>query len=135
MTVHRVLIVCVVSLAMLLVGVLGVTGYLAWQNYLWKTEVRHYAGSTGRLEAMALFNKGYRWLYRLDGKCDETHSTGQHEGPFEVFIVFYQPILGEAHRCGRETYVAEFNEQMRWMLEHPAKFGKAPPADKGEVPR
>jgi hypothetical protein len=102
-------------LAILLLGTLAWAGYLLWQNYCWRQEVSRFAASSGRVEATALFRNGKLWLYKMDGRCDDSRFSGQREGPFEIWIAFYQPALGMAHRHATECYVTSFNEQMRMM--------------------
>jgi|HubBroStandDraft_6_1064221.scaffolds.fasta_scaffold508408_1 hypothetical protein len=94
---------------------LGLFGYLAIQNSFWKMEVTNYAQSAGRSEAMNLFNKGRLMLYVIDGECDGGKFTGKHEGPFEVWIHFYQPSLGAAHRYSTFQFVEGFNDEMRHL--------------------
>jgi hypothetical protein len=95
--------------------------------------VTRFAGSAGRLEAHGLFRKGRYWLYKMDGQCDESRFSGQRDGPFEVWIVFFQPSLGAAHRYATEHYVAEFNDQMRRMQREPEKFRKRMGLDREEI--
>jgi len=129
----RALKIAVWSLTVLLIAALGCAGYLVFQNLMWKEEVTRFASSAGRLEAHGLFRNGKYWLYRIDGQCDETHFSGQRDGPFEVWTIFFQPALGGAHRYATEHYVAEFNDQMRRMEREPDKFRKRMRLDRDEI--
>ena len=135
MPVHK---TAVVSLGLLLLVTLGWAGYLLFQNYWWKQEATRYAESSARLEAMGMFRRGILCLYKIDGQCDESHFSGQRDGPFEIWIALYQPVLGEAHRHVTERWVETFNDQMRLMQREPEKFRKrmgldAEQADKSET--
>jgi hypothetical protein len=111
-------------LSVVLVFTLVWAGYLLVQNSIWKLEATRYAESSGQLEAQAAFRKGFLWLYKIDGQCDEDRFSGKKEGPFEIWIKFYQPALGPAHRDTTERWVESFNEQMRRMQKEPEKFEK-----------
>jgi hypothetical protein len=75
---------------------------------------------------MALFRKGYRWKYVMDGKRDENTRLNRMDGPFQLIAVFYQPSLGSAHKFATETYVSAFNGQMDTMVANPNRFLAGP---------
>ncbi len=125
------IVICL--LATIAVVSLGFIGYLLFQNYWWKFEAKRYAESSARLEAQGMFRHGSLCLFKMDGQCDEVHNSGQHDGPFEIWIAFYQPSLGQAHRVTTEYWVEAFNEQMRLMQKDPEKFKKRMELDKVET--
>ena len=100
----------------------GFAAYSLVQGMMWKQETKRFAESAGRLEAMAIFKKGYRWKYVIDGKRDEDIRLNRMDGPFQLIAVFYQPSLGSAHKFATETYVSAFNGQMDTMLANPGRF-------------
>jgi len=124
MTKLRALKIAVWLLVVLLILTVGCAGYLLFQNYWWKQEAVRYAESSARLEAHGMFRRGHFCLFRMDGQCDESHFSGERDGPFEIWIAFYQPALGGAHRQVAEHWVEAFNEQMRLMQREPEKFRK-----------
>jgi hypothetical protein len=115
---------CIWLLVVGLVFASGWTAYLLFQNFIWKVEARRYVIASAQLEAHASFRKGFLWLYKIDGECNEDHFSGNREGPFEVWIKFYQPSAGAAHRYTTELWVETFNDQMRRMQKEPEKFKK-----------
>ena len=125
--------IATVSLALVLVLMLAFSGYLLFQNYWWKQEATRYAESSARLEAQGMFRHSTLCIFKMDGQCDEPHFSGQYDGPFQVWIVFYQPTLGEAHRFVTERWVEAFNEQMRLMQRQPEKFRTNMGLDKVEA--
>jgi hypothetical protein len=129
----RALRMAIWALVVLLLVTLGWSGYLLFQNYWWKHEATRYAESSARLEAHGMFRKSIFCLYKIDGQCDEEHFSGQREGPFEIWIAFYQPSLGRAHRYLVERWVATFNDQMRLMQREPEKFRKRMGLNKEEA--
>src|SRR5713101_4459176 len=129
----RSLKVSVWALVVLLVVTLGSAGYLLFQNYWWKQEATRYVESSARLEAHGLFRKGRFCLYKIEGRCDEPRFSGQRDGPFEIWVAFYQPSLGAAHRCITERWVEAFNDQMRRMQREPEKFRKRMGLDREET--
>jgi hypothetical protein len=116
-------------LAIVLLISLGCAGYLFHQNFFLELEAMRYADSAARLEAQGMFRKGFLWLYKIDGECDEDHFSGNREGPFEIWIKFYQPAAGPAHRRVTQRWVETFNDQMRRMQKEPEKFKKRLGAD------
>jgi hypothetical protein len=98
--------------------------YLGYQNFVWKLEAIRYAESSARLEAHSNFRKGLLLLYKIDGQCDQDRFSGNREGPFEIWLKFYQPSLGAAHRISTERWVEAFNDQMRRMQKDPEKAKK-----------
>lgn len=124
MSISRPYKVIIAALSVVSLGFICWTGYLLFQNFIWKEEAIEYAKSSALLEANAAFRKNILWLYKIDGKCDEAHFSGQHDGPFEVWIVFYQPSLGAAHRIVTEQWVETYNSQMRRLQSDPEKYKK-----------
>lgn len=112
------------ALCAVLFGFMCWTGYLLFQNFMWEQEAIGYAKSSALFEANAMFRKNTLWLYKLDGKCDETHFSGQHDGPFEIWIHFYQPAAGAAHQIVTEQWIETYNAQMRRLQSDPEKFRK-----------
>lgn len=121
------------SLVVFLLVTLGWAGYLSFQNYWWKQEATRYVESSARLEAHSMFRKGMVLVYKIDGQCDEARFSGQRDGPFEIWIAFYQPSLGAAHRYVTERWVQTFNDQMRRMQAEPEKFRKRMGLDREEI--
>jgi hypothetical protein len=80
-----------------------------------------------------MFRRDLLVLYKVDGKCDEAHFSGQRDGPFEIWIAFYQPALGAAHRRVTERWVEAFNAQMKLMQRDPATFRKRMGLDRSEA--
>jgi hypothetical protein len=72
-----------------------------------------------------MFRKGHLCIYKIDGQCDTSHFSGQSDGPFKIYIAFYQPSLGAAHRLVTEFFVKTFNEQMRSLQANPKKLQRA----------
>ncbi|HLH52863.1 MAG TPA: hypothetical protein VKY92_04535 [Verrucomicrobiae bacterium] len=105
----------------------GFAVYALVQGMMWKEETKRFAESSGRLEAMACFKKGYRWKYVIDGKRDENTRLNRMDGPFPLIAVFYQPSLGSAHKFATERYVSAFNDQMDVMVAKPERFLGADP--------
>ncbi|MEI9865012.1 MAG: hypothetical protein WDN00_10745 [Limisphaerales bacterium] len=91
---------------------------------MWKAEAIEYAKSSAIFEANAAFRKNILWLYKMDGKCEEAHFSGQHDGPFEIWIVFYEPAAGAAHRIVTEQWVETYNAQTRRLQADPEKSRK-----------
>jgi hypothetical protein len=110
------------SLSIALLLTTAALGYLLFQNFIWKLEATRYAESDGRVAAHSLFRKGGLSLFTIEGACDEDRFSGRREGPFEIWIKFYQPSLGSAHRHTAERWVESFNDQMRRMQKEPEKF-------------
>lgn len=100
----------------------GFAAYALVQGMMWKQETKRFAESAGRSEAMALFKKGYRWKYVIDGKRDEDTRLNRMDGQFQLIAVFYQPSLGSAHKFATETFVSAFNGQMDIMIMKPERF-------------
>ena len=109
-----------------LIIAVGFAAYQLFQGMMWKKETARFAESAGRSEAMGLFKKGYRWKYVIDGKRDETTRLNRMDRPFDLFAVFYQPILGSAHKFATEAYVSAFNAQMDTMVARPDRFPSEP---------
>ena len=116
-----------------LVGVLSVTllvslillGKAYWEIYGftgWKKQVWLLSSSTATMQALADFKKGDLRLLKIEGKSDKLKFSGQREGPFEIWIVQYYPILGRVHKYSTEQYVDYYNRKMRYMHDHPDKF-------------
>jgi hypothetical protein len=124
---HKLLIT---ALSAALFAVMCWAGYLLLQNWVWKQAAIGYAEQSAILEANGMFSKNELWIYKMDGKCDEAHFSGQHDGPFEVWIVFYQPSLGAAHRIATEHWVETYNAQMRRLQADPEKYRKRMGLDK-----
>jgi hypothetical protein len=120
----------IAALSVALLGVMCWAGYLLFQNWIWQQAAIGYAQQSAILEANGLFRKNLLSLYKIDGKCDEAHFSGQHDGPFEVWIVFYQPSLGAAHRIVTEKWVEAYNAQMRRLQADPEKYRKRMGLDK-----
>ena len=114
----------IAALCLFLFATLSWTVYLLFQNWMWKDQAIHYAEIDATMEANSLFRKGYYSLYKMDGKCDEAHFSGQYDGPFQIWIAFYQPSLGAAHRIVTEHWVEAYNVQMRRLQAEPEKFRK-----------
>jgi len=129
----RILKIAVWSLVVLLLVALGCAGYLLFQNYWWKQEATRYAESSARLEAHGMFRKALFRLYKIDGQCDVPYFSGQRDGPFDIWIAFYQPALGAAHRQVTQRWVEAFNDQMRLMQRDPEKFRKRMGLDRQEA--
>lgn len=88
----------------------------------WKQEVGVLSGYTATMQALADFEKGNLRLLKIEGENNELRFSGQREGPFEIWIVQYLPILGKVHKYSQEQYVDFYNRKMRYMYDHPDKF-------------
>lgn len=116
-----------------LFGILSVTllvslillGKAYWEIYHftgWKQEVWALSGYGATMQALADFKKGNLRLLKIEGENDKLKFSGQREGPFEIWLVQYLPILGKVHKYSQERYVDSYNRKMRYMYEHPDKF-------------
>jgi hypothetical protein len=74
------------------------------------------------MQALADFKKGNLRLLKIEGENEKLRFSGQREGPFEIWIVQYYPILGKVHKYSQERYVDFYNSKMRYMYDHPDKF-------------
>lgn len=118
------------AILLLLIGAICWSAYLLFQNEMWKMEAIRYSESSAIMQANGAFRRGILSLYKIEGKCDNEHFSGQHDGPFEVWIAFYQPSLGAAHRIATEHWVAKYNEQMHRLQDNPKWARKRIPLEK-----
>ncbi len=103
---------------------IGLTFYNQAQKGLWQAEVRHATEQWAYWEARKDFVNGRLRLLRLEGKNWELKFSGEHEGPFEIWIPQYFPSIGEAERYGRKQYVELYNLNMRNFLIAAKQTGK-----------
>jgi hypothetical protein len=115
-------------IGLLLVSQLASLAFAAWcywQIYFfggWRDEVYGLVGMTAMTQAMDDYGEGQLRLYTLGGETEESYYTGTNDGPFEVWIPYYYPPLGRAHRYSREQFVEFYNRKMRYMYNHPKTF-------------
>jgi len=96
-----------------------------WRNYWWEQEAYGLAGMVGTKQAMEDFRQGRLRLRAMQGENERLRYSGSNDGPFEIWIPQFYPSLGYPHRFSTELQVEFYNRKMRYMHEHPEKFGAA----------
>jgi hypothetical protein len=110
-----------------IVGLTCLWAHAEGRSLLWRDTLSMEADVLGTNIARRDFRAGMLRLYELSGPADESRPTSRREGPFEVWRSFYFPDAGPAHQWERERFIAAYNEKMRYMQAHPAKFRSNPP--------
>ena len=96
-----------------------------WQIYCfggWRDMVQLKASMQATLQALDDYEVGILRKYTIQGQRESPAFTGAHDGPFEVWAQQYYPSLGPAHRLSTEEYVKAYNNKMRYMYDHPARW-------------
>jgi len=88
----------------------------------WRDEVYGLVSITATTQAMDDYRAGHLRLYTFGGENEKREYTGTNDGPFEVWIPRYYPLLGRAHRYSTEQFIDFYNRKMRYMHTHPEKF-------------
>ena len=88
-----------------------------WKNELWAR-----SGYAATLQALSDFRNGKLKLLKIEGRNESPKFSGQKEGPFEIWIVQYYPLLGNVHKFSQETYIEFYNRKMKYMQAHPNIF-------------
>ena len=114
--------ILVALLVIALITSLGFLGRSFWQNYWWEQEVYGLAGMVASKQALADFRQGKLRLQIIQGENERLRYSGSNDGPFEIWIVQFYPLLGYPHRYSTEQHVAFYNRKMRYLHEHPDKF-------------
>lgn len=95
---------------------IGLTLYNQAQKGLWQAEVRHATEQWAYWEARKDLVNGRLRLLRLEGENWELKFSGEHEGPFEIWIPQCFPSISEASKFSKKQYVELYNLNMRNFL-------------------
>ena len=115
--------ILVAVLVIALITSLGLLGRALWRNYWWEQESYGLAGMVASKQAMEDFRQGRLRLRVLQGENKQLRYSGSNDGPFEIWIPHFYPSLGYPHRFSTVQQVEFYNRKMRYMHEHPEKFG------------
>jgi hypothetical protein len=103
--------VVIMTLAVALIVSLGFLGHALWLNSFRKREVSVQATYIGWEQAKQDFQKGRLRLFEFHGQNSEDKFSGRHQGPFEIWIAEYEPLLHE-EQFSQEQWVEAYNQSM-----------------------
>ncbi len=117
--------VVIAALTVALLSSLGFLGRALWRNHFWEQEAYGLSGTVATVKAMEDFQLGRLRLRAIQGENERLRYSGSNDGPFEIWIPQFYPSLGYPHRVSTELQVEFYNRKMRYMHDHPEKFGAA----------
>jgi hypothetical protein len=112
-----------VVIAILVIAFLALFAFLAdslWQNFWWKKEVAGLAYYRGAERADHDFHDGKIRLFVISGERDDDVYSGTNEGPFQIWLPQYYPILYSS-RYSTEQMVSAYNKTMKLNQNAAAK--------------
>ncbi len=84
----------------------------------WRDEVYGLSAYEAGRQAQDDYNGKQLRLYVFGANSEKEYFTGTNDGPFEVWVVQFLPLLGQANRYSTSHFVQIYNRKMRYMYEH-----------------
>jgi hypothetical protein len=122
-------------LFVLLIGAVFAIAVLLFRDFIWKFNATYFAGEAGRGDAKMYYARGFPRLLEL-ATFDDSHAVdagpipahfemrpaGRRQDGFDVYFIYVSSLEGSAERIPGESYVKEFNHQMRVIIANPDWF-------------